>query len=552
MAIRRVSDLPELSTTYREDFDTADKIENFAKCLFEVSYDHTPNIYQSFYAPASMLKAYFGKDDGKFVTIASDQEITGAKTFTSLNGLSINVSDGTYGGKSGAIKGITLQSADIADEDDSSTSSLVPSPKAIRDYVSALYLPLTAFGDVPTVLDMLCSLVSPMSITCYVDPVDGSDSNDGSIDNPFLTISAAISKINKHRFIENTNAYIRLLNDYCVSSTEPGSSDKLNIYKAECYPNVIEIYHPDMIQQRNIYIQGWDKDTDVLRQRTLSANATKPEKNNRYWFRCWCNVYFENCTFDNGIPFIVTAMDFHLSAGIKNDYQFYTIAGTDNVGAITIKDCMFKNCSYALHANVVNTTGINMFLSCDIAIDTVNGGAGRSSLGNTLYCRDCNQFARASINAINRYSNTNVISYLMLAIAKNAFSSNNAGTTIIYDSIKTNYDNTHRFWISYINGLNNNNSPTYEKVTQPNSSTIDSNVLKYTIGRESGPQMGYDDNGYINFAFKTAWLNANLTKNKISLSTLANNLSASTLSAVLSADIDANKGSNQCWYNLVN
>ena len=88
MAIRRVSDLPELTSIYpQEDI-------NGKKCLIETSYAHGDNNrYQSFYTgldtAISIGLNSAGFDLNNIVMINTDQIITGKKTFTNANGIYI-------------------------------------------------------------------------------------------------------------------------------------------------------------------------------------------------------------------------------------------------------------------------------------------------------------------------------------------------------------------------------------------------------------------------------------------------------------------------------
>ena len=285
MAIRRVSDLPDLLTTYRTDFITdsgEDRLSNLGNCLLEVSYNHARNIYQSFSIKTTDLLSLLLDLDDKYVTVSTDQTIIGAKTFTNDNGLSIDIDNSTYTNYSGAIRGITETSAEIAQTLDN--KDIVTSVKSIIDYLSAQYVPLEMLP--PNILPMLCSLISPKSVTCYVDPFSGNDKNGtGELSAPFLTIPRAISRINKVRFIEDANAYIRLLNDYC------DNNDALNLYDVRGKPKHIQIYHPDMTQQRNIFIEGYkyDKSTGTVApcQRVLSIdidNSKHIPDDAEYWF----------------------------------------------------------------------------------------------------------------------------------------------------------------------------------------------------------------------------------------------------------------------------
>ena len=59
------------------------------------------------------------------------------------------------------ISGITHLSADIRD----SKTNLIPSPKAVHDYVTEYAMPLFD----PSIFEMLCSLVSEKTAYYYVD-----------------------------------------------------------------------------------------------------------------------------------------------------------------------------------------------------------------------------------------------------------------------------------------------------------------------------------------------------------------------------------------------
>ena len=87
MAIRRVSDLPELTSIY--PYESI----NGENCLIETSYSHEKNRYQSFYANANSIISVglsaCGIEVDDIVTRSSEQTISGKKTFTNENGIYI-------------------------------------------------------------------------------------------------------------------------------------------------------------------------------------------------------------------------------------------------------------------------------------------------------------------------------------------------------------------------------------------------------------------------------------------------------------------------------
>lgn len=87
MAIRRVSDLPELTSIY--PYESI----NGENCLIETSYSHEKNRYQSFYANANTIISVglsaCGIEVDDIVTRSSEQTISGKKTFTNENGIYI-------------------------------------------------------------------------------------------------------------------------------------------------------------------------------------------------------------------------------------------------------------------------------------------------------------------------------------------------------------------------------------------------------------------------------------------------------------------------------
>lgn len=110
---------------------------------------------------------------------------------------------------------------DIVDlSDNISSTDKVPHCKSVVDWCNENFLKSDIFIDPSEVITMLSSMMSESSMTCYVDCLSGSDSNDGSHDKPFKTIYKAVQTANKRRFIGNSQCTIILLSDIELSVSE--------------------------------------------------------------------------------------------------------------------------------------------------------------------------------------------------------------------------------------------------------------------------------------------------------------------------------------------
>ena len=528
MAIRRVSDLPDLTTIYRTDFDTqAASLSNFGKCLLEVSYDHIGSIYQSFSTKASdIFKTLCAALSVDFVTVNGDQTITGKKTFTNSGGIVIRADTTT--GHTGTVRGITQLSNDIK----ICNQDLIPSPKAVHDYISASCLPIDALGDLtslPDTVEMLKSLIHPDNAYYYVNHQDGSkdrfdDANWGtSPTSAFYTLSAAVKKMNQRRFIENAEAYIRIINDY----TPNGAVDP-TIYKENDKPWQINIYHPDMIQNRKVHIQGWNSDNNSYSQRVISASMMSSDVNTG-WLECKCNVSFECLTFDNNISLgyaknsgiISSTYPYDLST---NALTSYTIHATDNIGSIRIENCYFKNCFYAIVANIINTYGINRFYSCMIALYCTNPGLGRCSINNSLAITECLYGIRSSSNGVVRLRQSSNISYILIAAVRSAFDVNTGGSLNIVidkkDILSSNsnvLNNTHCFTITHAT------SPNKYKYVLQEGDTINNDIIKYAFGNNA---IGYSNHGFVAFDYPSLPILSDYLNNRPDTDVVSSNISS--------------------------
>lgn len=505
MAIRRVSDLPELATTYPSDFDNEHRLSNLQKCLVEVSYNHSANMYQSFY---TTVKNVLDIASDTYVTLAGDQTIVGAKTFTSQSGISVDSGNGY----NGSIRGITMLSSDIDSSSSTINNDLMPAPIAIKDYINYVFGPYA---------DMLCSLISEKNGDYYVDYVNGRDDFNNSQcgvspEYPFKTLSAAVKKMNMRRFIGNAQATIHLQSDYVPSSdTDP------SIYDTSLSgPAQIIIYHPDMVQNRYVTIVG-----DGAALTKLSSDASKILESGKTWIRCQCNVKFRHCQFSNGIAPI---FDNIYGYSEPKTSAFYTIGSTNNAGEVDLSSCYFLSCYYAVVANHIRLQGYNRFKLCDRALYTVNGASGRTEIQGIVLVDRCGVFLYASLGSISRYTNSPNISYLMCRVGNTVFSATN-GSTILVDCNNKKDLNSDNDCIVLQKFIEVRPRPAlstdfvYLSTDMTESSM--QNFYKDTFGGIS--HSGYSENGYLKFSYNTEpsdWLSGYVSNHKCEWSDVSANM----------------------------
>lgn len=157
MAIRRVSDLPELTSIYQNaDLD---------KCLFEVSYKND-NIYQSFYAKGKTVtdkvveKIGGSIDLNKYVTKDTEQQITGFKSFRNDNGIMVN---GTY------LSSVNASGDAIENSSREGVIKQVPSLKAVKDFVENKGYITSESKEWQEPLEMLKSMLNESNLSVYVN-----------------------------------------------------------------------------------------------------------------------------------------------------------------------------------------------------------------------------------------------------------------------------------------------------------------------------------------------------------------------------------------------
>lgn len=265
MALRRISDLQNLASTYN-DRPMTSKLND---CLIEVSYADpaSPRAYQSFCLSVSELAKLSPTDN--FVTLDGNQTITGIKTFANGGGVVVNGDNGIIV-NNGSIKGSTNLSGDISSAIE--PLSVVPTTWAVKTYLSSEYLPLTAFsdnsGDIQDAVDAIDSLkglLNKHNLVIYVHK----DSPLSSIDNIAIrninstgikgifdnrdpepasqkavsSIYLAIQAAKKLKFLEDGTIWIWLLSDCALN--EPGK-----LYKS------LVIEHPDISGSKSIHING--------------------------------------------------------------------------------------------------------------------------------------------------------------------------------------------------------------------------------------------------------------------------------------------------------
>lgn len=366
MAIRRISDLPELLTHYQDaDID---------KCLLEVSYNRDANRYQSFYVKVGNLIQHIDESIGGWVTLTTNQEITGIKTFA--NGFIVTSS--VYG-TNVEVKGIGTDMQSITNQ----LSNHVPTCKAVFDYIKAQRFLVAPEGyDYKALIDMLLSMLSDEPLILYVDHVHGNDSFSGSIDEPIKTINEAVRRANKRRFVGTAQCYIRLINDYDVTGTiDSADYDSFDKHTSRR----IDLYQPDLVQSKQMLIEGWHnpRATDEHSydgnhiQRTIRfsyVNATIPYE---ALFYCYCNTSFAYINFEGDAPADAA------QATANGDYSkfgldFYTIA-TQTGGGCYFEKCRFLNLSYGIEGSGI---GVNTaaFSNCLAAI----AGSGSNSIRTTF------------------------------------------------------------------------------------------------------------------------------------------------------------------------
>ena len=461
------------------------------------------------------------KANDKYVTISTDQTIFGRKAFTNANGLSIALQDSIYSKKAGAVKGITYESADISN----AVSALITSPKAVKDYISQTCLPIDALGDLtslPDIVNALKSLITEEDIICYVDPktIEDKDTQDGTFQHPFMTLPQAIALINRRRFIGNSQAYIRILNDYCVNTTIHDDDDVLDIYNENGEPNVIDIYHSDMVQNRFINIIGYSVNNDdkvIQATRTLSVDMSNITADNKYWFYCRCNVRFRYIDFSCGINFVYNQNTKSLSPTL---YSSFCIEASKNVGSIELANCKIHNCYFGVEANNLVLTDANEFSYCLIPLNSSNPGIGRSAFTGSVYCHHCNIFARVNLNSTAYYSNIAQKRYTLIVVYNSAFMLINGGMLTLNIASDYTHDKNHCLWLAHYIG-----EDTSELITQSNNDNIDLSVLSCMFNRNS---LGYGDDGYVSLIGSGALLSSYLSKNTY-------NIDLSDLNSVLSS-----------------
>ena len=374
MAIRRISDLPELLTHYQD--------ANIDRCLLEVSYndDQYARRYQSFYLKVYDLIEKIKNSEGGWVTLHSDQTIDSIKTFA--NGFI--VTSPVYGSIS--INGIGGNESSI----ESQFQDHIPTCKAVYQYIEAqrfLQLP----PDVPSdyydkLIQMLVSMLSEQNMVIYVDHVYGWDDNDNKGESPYSpvkTFQRAIEVANQRRFIKNSSCFIRVINDYVLEASEYDASDPSK-------PNRINVYHPDLIQVKRMTIQGWgnvrDGEPDYLKKRTISFNCQNIQTPYEMLFECFCSTSFAWLDLISNAPPGAARQTAQANFG----KVFYTIACSHGNDCY-IEQCTFANMNYCIAGSGIGINNV-AFTNCLSPIAASGANAIRTTFRGSISINQCSNF----------------------------------------------------------------------------------------------------------------------------------------------------------------
>ena len=101
--------------------------------------------------------------------------------------------------------------------------------------------------------------------------------NDGSKDRPVKSINQAVALANRRKFIGTAQCYIRLLSDYTIGNTSG-------------VPDAVSLYHPDLVQNKYMYLEGWDKDTDSMTRRKIRNSPKYVTVNYKVYILMQCCV----------------------------------------------------------------------------------------------------------------------------------------------------------------------------------------------------------------------------------------------------------------------
>ena len=273
-----------------------------------------------------------------------------------------------------ALSGIfTNLSGDISNKSARATTA-----KAVKDYIDAQqFLPVKDFvipeqeqQELPdltpleTLTEALQSMLSPSTAIYYVDNASDADPDaDGSLAHPFKTINQAIAKANLRRFVGNSNCCIRLISDYTVENdtTKPGN------------PLNITLYHPDLVQSKNLFVEGWNDNGTAKQLRTIHYNAVAVEDYYRAIFNTTCNTTISYIEFkDDGV----------MQLSRFGDKEFYAI-NNNNGNRLTEHHCKFTGAYDAIVGNSFEICDVE-FDTCRTCIAATNSGTSRSFINGNI------------------------------------------------------------------------------------------------------------------------------------------------------------------------
>jgi hypothetical protein len=181
---------------------------------------------------------------------------------------------------------------------------------------------------------MINSMLSETHAFYYVDSVNGSDTNDGSLNKPFKSINKAISTANKRRFIGSSQCYIRILNDITLTL------DTNDTIVEQSTQQSIVFYHPDLVQTKYFTVQGWDGINKTLKNRKI--NFTHPSSKLYVCvFKTHTNLHSQNLEFDGGVNEDVIN-------GYNNKSTCAILKAENSTIDVLINECTFSNLNVAL------------------------------------------------------------------------------------------------------------------------------------------------------------------------------------------------------------
>ena len=421
MAIRRVSDLPELTTIY-QDADIDD-------CVFETSYKND-NIYQSFYVKGQTLTEKISEKIGDivdldaYVTKATDQEITGFKSFSNASGIRVN---GT------ALKQVNVSGAAINAA--TSENNNVPTLKAVKDFVEGKGYITENDTSWKEPLELLKSMLSESNLTLYVDQQNGNDSNGGlSPTTALKTVEKALALANKRKYINNAYFTVYIIGTYKVTANSNGSFTLFNLY------------HPDMTGTRYAFLRGY-----MPTGQTAVPEIQIDYTNVSTWYACWLYIYSNTKIYDLKITAIWNT---------QNAGGAFPSSGTYSEKA----NYIYKACWAGTAITTRNGCSVE---TENLTIDGFRWGiAGQCALGNTAFnnctvCASagvgdtiqCNKNQTVTVNGVcenpirltNPNSTFQLRYYTQFVVEQcNAFCSNNSNSTVyftLHDSSAKDYIN---------------------------------------------------------------------------------------------------------------